>query len=75
MFEFHVHLRSIRQQQGKTQSNVAQALGISERNYQSFEYGDVKPSFQNLIALANYFDVSIDYLVGRTDDPEIHRKS
>ena len=38
-------------------------------NYQDYEYGKVVPSATILIALADYFDVSLDYLVGRSDDP------
>ena len=71
MFIFNAHLRSIRQSKNKTQK-VALEIGLSESNYQSFEYGRVKPSFDTLIALADYFNVSIDYLVGRTDVPEIN---
>ena len=37
--------------------------------YQRYEYGDRSPAFEQLIALADYFDVSLDYLVGRSDDP------
>ena len=40
--------------------------------YQRYEYGEREPSFQKLIALADYFDVSLDYLVGRSDDPSRH---
>lgn len=38
----------------------------------NFENGNKKPSLDALIALANYFDVSLDYLVGRSDDPARH---
>jgi transcriptional regulator with XRE-family HTH domain len=62
---FNEHLKSRRQSRGKSQKQVATAIGIGERNYQSFEYGEVKPSFDTLIALADYFDVSLDELVGR----------
>ena len=52
-----------------TQKQAASACEISERNYQDYEYGKVIPSATVLIALADYFDVSLDYLVGRSDDP------
>lgn len=73
MVIFHEHLKKIRKDKKKTQKEVASAIQLSERNYQSFEYGKVKPSFETLIALADYFDVSIDYLVGRTDNPNSHK--
>lgn len=37
----------------------------------NFENGNKKPGLDMLIKLADYFDVSIDYLVGRTDDPKL----
>ena len=53
-----------------TQKAIAAAINVSEVSYQRFEYGTVRPSLDTLIALANYFDVSIDYLVGRSDNPK-----
>jgi transcriptional regulator with XRE-family HTH domain len=67
MFIFGEHLKSIRLLQDKKQQETASAINITLRNYQKFEHGEVKPSFDNLIALADYFDVSIDSLVGRTE--------
>lgn len=55
-----------------TQKQAAQAAGVGERLYQSYEYGKVVPSATVLIALADFFDVSLDYLVGRSDDPRRH---
>ena len=51
----------------KTQSQTAEMLGIKLRSYQLYEQGKVEPSIAKLIALANYFDVTLDYLMGRTD--------
>lgn len=72
MLIFHEHLRSIRKERGFTQKQVAQNTGITERNYQLYESGSQKPGFDTLLALADYFDVSLDYLVGRSDDPQRH---
>lgn len=66
-------LRGLRKERNLTQREVYSAVGLSERNYQSFEYGQVRPSYDTLIALANFFDVSLDYLVGRTDKQEVNR--
>ena len=73
MLEFKDHLRTIRKSHKSTQKQVATAIGVAERNYQDWEYGNIKPGFDALIALADYFGVSLDYLVGRTDNPEINR--
>lgn len=52
-----------------TQRQAAEIAGSAERVYQSYEYGKVVPTATVLLALADYFDVSLDYLVGRSDDP------
>lgn len=44
-------------------------MGIQVRSYQAYEGGDREPSIQYLIALADFFDVTLDYLMGRTDTP------
>ncbi|MBQ6252483.1 helix-turn-helix transcriptional regulator [Ruminococcus sp.] len=67
---FNERLKMIRTQKGLTQKEVAASIRLGERNYQSFEYGECKPSFDTLIALADLFDVSLDYLVGRTSAKE-----
>lgn len=52
-----------------TQKQAAVAAGVTESMYQFYEYGRNEPTAGVLIALADYFDVSLDYLVGRSDDP------
>ena len=67
MVEFHVRLREIRMMLRKTQKETAQTLDMALRSYQFYEQGKTEPSVAKLIALADFFDVSLDYLVGRTD--------
>ena len=69
---FSERLKEIRKNKGLTQKQAAEGLNILERNYQHFEAktGGRKPSFDTLIALADYFDVSLDYLTGRSDKPK-----
>lgn len=62
-------LQEQRLKKGKTQQEMADFLGLKLRVYQYYESGDRKPVLENLIILADFFDVSIDYLVGRTDTP------
>lgn len=66
-------LKLLRKDRGVTQKEIASSVGVSEVSYQRFEYGTVRPSLETLIALADYFGVSLDYLVGRSDDPRIYR--
>lgn len=63
-------LKKIRAEMGFTQKQVADGIGIAEQAYQRYEYGRTVPSALVLIALADYFDVSLDYLVGRSDIKE-----
>lgn len=63
-------LKRFRREYKVTQKHAAEIAGVAERVYQSYEYGKVAPTAPVLIALADYFDVSLDYLVGRSDDPE-----
>lgn len=65
---FKGRLRTLRKEKGETQAQVGAALGIGERHYQKFEAGDNFPNVENLCALADHFQVSLDYLMGRTDE-------
>lgn len=56
-----------------TQKQLAENISVTEIAVQNYESGRRKPAFDILISLADYFNVSIDYLVGRTDNPEINR--
>ena len=60
-----------RQMRNFTQKQIADGIGISEQAYQRYEYGKVVPSALVLVDLANFMDVSLDYLVGRSDDPQM----
>ena len=70
---FAERLVYLRKSRGLTQKQVYEAVGMSMLGYQRYEYGQREPAYQNLIALADYFDVSLDYLCGRTDKPEVNR--
>lgn len=71
--KLYLALKRFRKQYHITQKHAAFAANISERNYQDYEYGKVVPTATVLISLANYYNVSLDYLVGRTDNPEINK--
>ena len=62
---FSQRLLFLRQESGMTQQQVADASQTTLRQYQRFEKGEQKPGFDNLIRLADCFQVSLDYLVGR----------
>ena len=65
--EFRVRLREVRMERRKTQRETAELLGMNLRSYQLYEQGKVEPSLKKLVALADFLDVTTDYLLGRTD--------
>ena len=67
---FSSRIRELRHEVDVTQKALAAGLGISERAYQYYELGAREPSISTLIALANYFGVSVDYLLGLSDVKE-----
>ena len=69
---FSERLIFLRKSRNLTQKQIYSVIGMSAIGYQRYEYGEREPAYQNLIALADYFDVSLDYLVGRSDDPQRH---
>ena len=60
-----IKLSEIRRQEGVTQKQLANALNVSSGNLCDWEKGRTEPDIERLIKLADYFDVSIDVLVGR----------
>lgn len=66
-------LKRFRQSYNITQKQAAAAANTGERVFQKYEAGNSAPGIKKLIALADAFDVSIDYLVERTDNPKINR--
>lgn len=65
-------LKSLRKQKGMTQHAVAEAVHMTDTGYIYYETGRRVPRLEQAIALADFFDVSLDYLVGRSDDPTRH---
>lgn len=63
-----IRLRELRKEKGETQVQVAEAVGIVEQHYQRLERGANLPNLESAWKLADHFGVSIDYLVGRTDE-------
>lgn len=59
------HLRTVREQRNLSQKDVAKYLGISSQAYGYYERGERNPGAGNLRKLANFFDVSVDFLLGR----------
>ena len=62
-------LKELRKQKRVGQKEMADLLELSLRSYQFYESGDYDPSLPNLVRLADFFQVSTDYLLGRADGP------
>ena len=60
---FGARLRFIRKQKNVTVNKISKATGIHENALQNYEYGKHKPGFYALITLADYYGVSLDYLM------------
>ena len=60
-------LKQLRKEKGKRQEDIAQVLEITPRHYQKIEYGKVNVSTLTLCTLADYFGVTTEYLLGRSD--------
>lgn len=67
---FPERLVLLRQEKHIRQADAAAAAGVSVRGYQYYEKAVKEPTLSVLVALADYFDVSLDYLVGRSDVAE-----
>ena len=70
---FNNRLKSLRLLTSLTQKQLALNTGVSEICIQNYESQRRKPTHDMLVLFADYFDVSLDYLVGRTDNPEVNR--
>lgn len=69
---FSERLSTLRKSAKLNQCQMAEALGITQAAISKIEKGERAASIEVLCALADYFDVSLDYLVGRSDDPIRH---
>jgi len=66
-------LKKLRLQKKKTQLAVQMETGIEQALLSKYEGGKRIPPTETLIALADYYNVSMDYIMGRTDKPEVNK--
>ena len=71
MFSFGGRLRQIRKEHNLTQKQLADLIGGTERSIQNYEAGDRKPTFDVILAILDKENVDANYLLGRTDNPEV----
>lgn len=66
-------LKELREQRRISQVFLGMELGMSQNTISRYETGTREADYETLIAFADYFNVSLDYLLGRTNNPEINR--
>lgn len=72
MESFVSRFSALRARKGASYPEIAKEIDISLRALKYYGAGEREASMSVLVALADYFDVSLDYLVGRSDDPVRH---
>ncbi|MBQ8324283.1 MAG: helix-turn-helix transcriptional regulator [Clostridia bacterium] len=68
-----MRLKQLRTERGISQVRLAMELSVSQHTVSRYETGEREADYAMLIRIADYFDVSVDYLLGRTDDPKVNR--
>lgn len=73
MSDFAERIKELRKKRGMSQAALGKILALRQDAISTYERGKNYPEVRNLIVLADFFGVSTDYLLGRTDDPEVHQ--
>ena len=68
-------LRDIREDHDLTQEEVARKLHICQKTYSDYEHGIVRISGESLIVLAEFYNTSIDYLMGMTNETKPYKRA
>ena len=68
-----MRLKELRKKKGISQLRLAMELSISQNSISRYETGEREADYKTLILIADYFNVSIDYLLYRTDNPELNK--
>lgn len=68
-------IRDLREDSDKKQSELAKYLNVSQGTYSDYERGEVNVPIEQLMKIADFYQVSLDYLVGRTDVLEPYPKA
>lgn len=66
-------IRDLREDQDLTQQKMGQLLSCSQRVYSNYERGDIDIPTATLVKIADFYKVSVDYLLNRTDNPAVNK--
>lgn len=73
--QYYKRLRDLREDNDLKQEDIAKILNITKQAYGRYENGARKLSIEDLIKLCNFYNVSADYIIGRTDNPETNKST
>lgn len=68
--QYYQRIRDLREDQDLTQDQLVKILKMHKTTYANYEQGKREPPFEFIIKLAKFYNVSIDYIAGITDNPE-----
>lgn len=66
-------MKDLRKKKGISQLRLATDLNTTQNTISRYETGEREPGIAELIKIADYFNVSVDYLIGRTENPKMNR--
>ncbi|MBQ8171755.1 MAG: helix-turn-helix transcriptional regulator [Oscillospiraceae bacterium] len=75
MEKYNTRLKDLREDHDLTQAQVAEIIGTSQQHYGKYENGRIIIPFDRVITLAEYYNVSLDYIAGFTNSPNHIKKS
>ena len=67
------NIRNLREDRDYRQRQLAEVLHVTQNTYSQYENGVIELTAEKLILLADFYKVSVDYLLGRTDNPAVSR--
>ena len=71
---YYKRIRDLREDRDLTQTDMGKVLSCSQRVYSNYERGDIDIPTTTLIKIADFHNVSVDFLLGRTDNPKLNKK-
>ena len=70
---YYKRIRDLREDRDLTQTDMGKVLSCSQRVYSNYERGDIDIPTTTLIKIPDFHNVSVDFLLGRTDNPKLNK--
>ena len=70
---YYKRIRDLREDRDLTQTDMGKVLSCSQRVYSNYERGDIDIPTATLIKIVDFHNVSVDFLLGRTDNPKLNK--